>query len=948
MIPGPVTPSSDEAAVLADQFRLLVVEDQVVEIRALNVRKGNYKPYTVSGFFDGKHRYEMAKAALSVTPMATGTYFSLNPLNPALLARRFNRIDRADEADCAKDKDVLFRRQLPLDFDPVRPAKISATDAEKQKAHVIAIKVRDYLRGRGWPDPSFGDSGNGYHELYKINLPADDGGIVKDILWLLARLFDTAEVKIDQAVHNPSRIWKLPGTLARKGDDIPERPHRRSVILEKPNSIQEVPRALLEEMASESRKMQDEEKRKAEAEKSQNQSTSNKGNYPFLLVEDWLRDRSVGFRVKPDKDDKARTVYVLDICPFDKSHGKDSCVMQETSGKMSAKCLHSSCSGRGWAKFRDAIGKPEGRHYRQPSCHIGNGLSDKGGKSQPTNNGYQNVQHGDNCRDSRDGVRENSETGWGPPAALPEMPPAADFPLGLFPPVIADYWQAHAESLHVPVDYVAVPALPLLGAAVGRSRAAAVKRTYAEPPLLWCVLVAPPGRAKSPALQAAKGPLSSHTRKWRDQYREKLKSYEAACAAYESKFKEWKRNPDDNPPRKPDKPVLTQLVIDKFTVESLVRINGDNPRGLALAQDELSGLVTGLGQYKGGKGDDKQTMLSLWAGAEAEVNRVKDKESGGMPLYIPHSFVGIAGMIQPDLLPLLRGDFGRANFINDGWADRFLLSFPTPPVLTGESWATVSEELERGYAGVFENLLAMEMVAEAEALGAIHHRPYYLTFTRQAKNAWQEFTNFIAEQSNKLDQFDNYIGVLSKLKHYGLRLTTLLHCLRVACGELAGTNEIDGESVRRAEVLVSYFESHGRRCLGLGWADRPSRIAHRLLAWLARTPDRKMFNRTDAFIVLKDKRDVKTSEVLAPAFRILIDHDYIRPLALPENLRPGPIPESYVVNPAWVRSSPEPIPRIPTVREETEKQSSNCRDSRDAVQEDQATSGEDDVEEFAA
>ena len=28
-------------------------------------------------------------------------------------------------------------------------------------------------------------------------------------------------------------------------------------------------------------------------------------------------------------------------------------------------------------------------------------------------------------------------------------------------------------------------------------------------------------------------------------------------------------------------------------------------------------------------------------------------------------------MIQPDLLGLLRGDFGRAKFVNDGFADRF-------------------------------------------------------------------------------------------------------------------------------------------------------------------------------------------------------------------------------------------------------------------------------------
>ncbi|MCE9568161.1 MAG: DUF3987 domain-containing protein [Planctomycetes bacterium] len=521
-----------------------------------------------------------------------------------------------------------------------------------------------------------------------------------------------------------------------------------------------------------------------------------------------------------------------------------------------------------------------------------------------------------NSGDSRDATagKRSLVGGWGPPSPLPEMPTVPPFPLDLFPAKITDYWQASANSLHVPPDYVAIPALPLLGAAIGRSRAAAVKRTYAEPPLLWCVLIAPPGRAKSPSLKLAKGPLSSHTRKWREKYQQQASAFASEIAVYETAFAKWKKNPEGEPPRKPDKPVLTQLVLDKFTVESLVRINADNPRGVCLAQDELAGLVTGLGQYKGGKGDDKQTLLSLWAGAEAEVNRVSDKskDAGGLPLYIPHTFVGVAGMIQPDLLTVLRGDFGRAEFVNDGWADRFLLSFPDPPALVGETWATVSADLEQGYAEVFQFLLGLQMKVEADATGTAHQRPYYLTFDRNAEDEWQKFTDRIAVQANALDRTDPYAGVLSKLKHYALRLTALVYCLRAACGEITDGYPVDGETVRRAAALVDYFEAHGRRCLGIGWADRSVRVATRLLAWLSRNPERKGFNRTEAFLALKDKRDVKTSEALAAAFRLLVDHGYLRPLDRPENTKPGPIPETYTVNPAWVRDCSGSAPRIPT------------------------------------
>jgi hypothetical protein len=118
----------------------------------------------------------MARAALELTPYARGVYFTLNPLKPDLLARRANRVAWAEEGEQAGDKDVLCRRWLLVDADPLRDPLVSSTDAEKALALEAIRGVRDFLGGRGWPAPVLGDSGNGYHLLYRIDLPADDGG----------------------------------------------------------------------------------------------------------------------------------------------------------------------------------------------------------------------------------------------------------------------------------------------------------------------------------------------------------------------------------------------------------------------------------------------------------------------------------------------------------------------------------------------------------------------------------------------------------------------------------------------------------------------------------------------------------------------------------------------------------------------------------------------------
>jgi putative DNA primase/helicase len=91
-----------------------------------------------------------------------------------------------------------------------------------------------------------------------------------------------------------------------------------------------------------------------------------------LLVDRWLADRGVGFRVKPDPDGRGRTVYVLATCPFDPSHADpDACVMQAPDGKLSAQCFHNGCAGKGWQQFKEKIGRPQAHHYDPPLARSG-------------------------------------------------------------------------------------------------------------------------------------------------------------------------------------------------------------------------------------------------------------------------------------------------------------------------------------------------------------------------------------------------------------------------------------------------------------------------------------------------------------------------------------------------------------------------------------------------
>jgi hypothetical protein len=77
------------------------------------------------------------------------------------------------------------------------------------------------------------------------------GALVKDCLKVLAHRFSDNGVIVDESTSNASRICKLYGTLTRKGDATPDRPHRYSAILEQPECAVPVSVAALEALAAE-------------------------------------------------------------------------------------------------------------------------------------------------------------------------------------------------------------------------------------------------------------------------------------------------------------------------------------------------------------------------------------------------------------------------------------------------------------------------------------------------------------------------------------------------------------------------------------------------------------------------------------------------------------------------------------------------------------------------
>jgi hypothetical protein len=202
---------------------------QVFEVRLLHL----HRKRTDSGYFD--HPMHAATAIAALNEQYAGVYFTPNPVEPDLAARAYNRILPWAQ-HTTMDTHILRRKWLLIDIDPDRPSGISSTDAELEAAFKVAITIANMLEFEGWPRPYINVSGNGAHVLYHMDEPNTEEvrDAIQVFLQTLNGRFKCNGCSVDTTTYNAARIFRLPGTWARKGDNIPQRPHRKAYMLADP------------------------------------------------------------------------------------------------------------------------------------------------------------------------------------------------------------------------------------------------------------------------------------------------------------------------------------------------------------------------------------------------------------------------------------------------------------------------------------------------------------------------------------------------------------------------------------------------------------------------------------------------------------------------------------------------------------------------------------------
>lgn len=358
-----------------------------------------------------------------------------------------------------------------------------------------------------------------------------------------------------------------------------------------------------------------------------------------------------------------------------------------------------------------------------------------------------------------------------------------EFPVHSLPPTIQKFVETVARSLNCNHDFVCISTLVAASIAIGSKTRGEVKAGWIEGCSIWAMVVGEPGSKKTPAINKGLNPIIKIQKGFLQEY----------YKAVEEGEKVW----------------MKSIITTDATIEAISELNAINPDGILGHQDEAIGFVKGMGQYKGGKGNDMEKYLSLWSQTQLVIHR-----KGRQPLQVDVPFYSFIGGIQVDLIESLSG------MKENGFIDRFLFVFPNPIKARHTDY-----ELEEALKNEYESIIQFIHSSQQGSSERI------LKFSDEAKKRWSAWHEEFCERMNE-PRLPYYLkNALSKMAGYTIRFALILEHLY--CAEMGFLpQQINVGSIEGAIVLCDYFIANYNKVRGSFATSALDKKIERVAAWL--------------------------------------------------------------------------------------------------------------------
>jgi putative DNA primase/helicase len=483
----------------------------------------------------------------------------------------------------------------------------------------------------------------------------------------------------------------------------------------------------------------------------------------------------------------------------------------------------------------------------------------------------------------------NPERDWPDSSPLgDELPVVQDFSLEFLPSSFRPLVDDLSERMQTPLDFAGVAATVALAGCVSRRaiiHPKAIDDSWAVIPNLWGAIVAPPGFMKSPVLHSVTRPLTKIQDFWHAEYEQQVGEYERTWREQYKKADKTGKPAPQRPDVSTSQPVEKRLLLTDSTYEKLHEILSQNPAGVLVLRDELTGWLAGLDRQ--GHEGERAFYLQAWNGDEGfTVDRI-----GRGSIYLPAACVSLLGNIQPARLRSYLSDVTAGGPNDDGLFQRFqILVWPDPP----RPWKNVDRKPSSSALGMAEKIFGTLAVLSAED-------PIRMNFDSEAQrlfNEWHEELERLVRSERGLSP--SLVGHFSKYRSLMPTLAGLFELAdRVSEAKgLSGHFLITLNHAKQAAAFCDYLESHARRVYSC--VIGPECRAARELARHIQAKD-VVENFTTRSIYLNGWSGLDTPDRVRGALSLLEDAAWVRRIESASPPSGGRPSETWLINPNVLR-----------------------------------------------
>ncbi|MDA1023720.1 MAG: DUF3987 domain-containing protein [Proteobacteria bacterium] len=416
---------------------------------------------------------------------------------------------------------------------------------------------------------------------------------------------------------------------------------------------------------------------------------------------------------------------------------------------------------------------------------------------------------------------------WGVLGSLaPLMPTTPTLSREIVPEPLLPWLEDAADRIGIPLEFITAPAIVALSSVIGRTVGIHPKQEddWLVVPNLWGAVIGRPGQLKSPAVNEALKPVKKLAAEAGEEFKEAKSVAEAATQILQARQAGLKaeaqtaakKHDEDklvsiqadlievNRTLETSTPIKRRYIINDATVEMVGVLLNENPRGLLLYRDELSGWLRTMD--KAGREGDREFYLESWNGTGGHsYDRI-----GRGSIDVEALTLSVFGTIQPGKLQGYINGALRTGVGDDGLLQRIqMLVWPE----VSKTWKNVDrrpnvEARDRAYQ-VFQDLdnLTPENIGAETGYNDIPG----LHFDADAQEIFDEYrigleTRLRSAEMAETPAFESH---LSKYRSLMPSLALIFHLVDLV--STGSTGAVSRNAALKAVAWCDFLEGHARK-----------------------------------------------------------------------------------------------------------------------------------------